>query len=112
MNEFDRDFIRFQDRPAPAGPRFPEPWEINIRDFRKALQGLEQLSAAHSEQLLNAETPNMQGLGQFLLTYGTLFSSLSRLCCRVHPNNEGDLELRRGVNVEQIILVLTGITWN
>eukprot|EP00493_Phyllostaurus_siculus_P026107 UN26452 len=53
MNEFDRDFIRFQDRPAP-GPRFPESWEVNICDFRKALQGLEQLGAAHSEQLLNA----------------------------------------------------------
>jgi len=106
MNEFDRDFSQYQDEPVPE-LRFPEPWEINIHDFRRAIMGLEQLSADHIDQLLNADDPDFQELSQFLLTFGTLFSSLSRLCCRVHPNADGDIELRRGVNVEQIIVVQT-----
>jgi len=113
MNDFDKK-VNIHARNEPyTEERFPDNWEINIEDMGRAVSGceeisLEQLGAVfeHCYELLEDDDADLTEMGQIFSTYGTILSSLGRLCCRVHPNAEtGELELRRGVNVEQVMVV-------
>eukprot|EP00494_Astrolonche_serrata_P030933 UN31201 len=104
------------------GPRFADPWQINIEDFRTCLQGSQALIDpniaclfAEANRLVNQEEPDenfdMRDVAINFRRLGKIFSMLGRLCCRVRPNEGGDLQLRRGNGVvtEQVILSSTVI---
>jgi len=123
MNDFDRNIrneleIDPLDIDDPDEPRFPDDWEINIRDMRQAVGGMEQISKDYLDVLfeecmsiLEEPDADLSQMGQLFSNYGTLLGSLGRLCCRVHPNQEtNDVELRRGVNVEQVMVVQTSFS--
>jgi len=92
--------------------RFPENWQINIEDMNKAVMGCEELTLDQLDALFALTYDMLENggdlneLSRLFTMYGSILSSLGRLCCRVLPNREtGQLELRRGVNVEQVMVL-------
>jgi len=113
MNRWEEDVCTVLEKPI-VPDRFADPWEIKIEDLRSAVQGSKIISDLHVNELLqncvnalsNPEGVDFIKLGRICSQYGNIISSLSRLCCRVHVDEQnGDLELRRGVNIEQVMVI-------